>query len=172
MVVLQLCSSYIHYYGKPDNVYFSLNHEPLLVSLGISNSLILYICTCIFTSIYKLHFPRACRHDEIELVILLTSVISALNMNSLWVFMLIFRLATENCYMIFLILTITSFSLCSLLKMLYNREYCPAFRQMDKAGERTIKKKHKPLNYFLCEMILLVSNNSSLYILSFLQIHV
>lgn len=83
MVVLQLCSSYIHYYGKPDNVYFSLNHEPLLVSLGISNSLILYICTCIFTSIYKLHFPRACRHDEIELVILLTSVISALNMNSL-----------------------------------------------------------------------------------------
>lgn len=25
MVVLQLCSSYIHYYGKPDNVYFSLN---------------------------------------------------------------------------------------------------------------------------------------------------
>lgn len=172
MVVLQLCSSYIHYYGKPENVYFSLNHEPLLVSLGISNSLILYICTCIFTSIYKLHFPRACRHDEIELVILLTSVISALNMNSLRLFMLIFRLATENCYMIFLILTITSFSLCSLLKMLYNREYCPAFRQMDKAGERTIKKNHKPLNYFLCEMILLVSNNSSLYILSFLQIHV
>lgn len=86
--------------------------------------------------------------------------------------MLIFRLATENCYMIFLILTITSFSLCSLLKMLYNREYCPTFRQMDKAGERTIKKTHKPLNYFLCEMILLVSNNSSLYILSFLQIHV
>lgn len=85
MVVLQLCSSYIHvhYYGKPENVYFSLNHEPLLVSLGISNSLILYICTCIFTSIYKLHFPRACRHDEIELVILFTSVISALNMNSL-----------------------------------------------------------------------------------------
>lgn len=63
-------------------------------------------------------------------------------------------------------------SLCSLLKMLYNREYCPTFRQMDKAGERTIKKNHKPLNYFLCEMILLVSNNSSLYILSFLQIHV
>lgn len=111
MVVLQLCSSYIHYYGKPDNVYFSLNHEPLLVSLGISNSLILYICTCIFTSIYKLHFPRACRHDEIELVILLTSVISAL-IWTVWVFVLIFRLATENCYMIFLILTITFF-LCA-----------------------------------------------------------
>lgn len=142
------------------------------MSLGISNSLILYICTCIFTSIYKLHFPRACRHDEIELVILLTSVISALNMNSLSIHANFSIGHRKLLYMIFLILTITSFSLCSLLKMLYNREYCPTFRQMDKAGERTIKKPHKPLNYFLCEMILLVSNNSSLYILSFLQIHV
>lgn len=171
MVVLQLCSSYIHYYGKPDNVYFSLNHEPLLVSLGISNSLILYICTCIFTSIYKLHFPRACRHDEIELVILLTSVISALNMNSLSIHAN-FSIGHRKLLYDFSYFNYNFFSLCSLLKMLYNREYCPTFRQMDKAGERTIKKNHKPLNYFLCEMILLVSNNSSLYILSFLQIQV
>lgn len=139
--------------------------------LGISNSLILYICTCIFTSIYKLHFPRACRHDEIELVILLTSVISALNMNSLSI-RANFSIGHRKLLYDFSYFNYNFFSLCSLLKMLYNREYCPTFRQMDKAGERTIKKNHKPLNYFLCEMILLVSNNSSLYILSFLQIHV
>lgn len=114
MVVLQLCSSYIQslLWKTWQCIFFFESWAPLGVFRHLQFNNIVHLYMYIYTSIYKLHFPRACRHDEFELVILLTSIISALNMNSLSIHANFSIGHRKLLYMIFLILTITFF-LCA-----------------------------------------------------------